>query len=537
MFTQHGLEYAVHIIKSHFGDLVSKACKCLLQKGPLTLQALAQRTQLPRDQLKKCLLVLIQHNCVQAFIPESEETSDLQRNFVQYIAIFDNILHRSRFSKFLQIAAEQLDGQCEELLKGLLQHGRLTLESVIARAVSQKNEGNSESQDAHRANFVRLIHARFVERCPTAQPVLQPVPESALNKRRGAKLSIKQDLPYAFKFAGELLTIEKRAILAAAPSHSERFSVIVDIGSDIDVKSNQRCSSATTGEKRKYEALEMDNETMAAICEKEVLWRANFEEFVRCLRHKACVANVRSKLDVKTGTVLEAILEATRSSEEKVKEETSVPLSMDTILQEVRGRPEGLEMTLEHVRATLNQLGCVPSLAGTEGLYSIDLKNIIANAQNEEVEAVVLNRYGQEAYRIFRFLAKDSRLLETNQISDTTLVDKKEASELLFRLWKDGFLDMERMSSTLPKQATIFLWKVKKDSLWEHVMDTMYHAALNVSQRMDFEREQEQELRQIQPDLMTEALKKRYNRLRRVMLILESSLLKLDDAFMLFNDF
>lgn len=59
--------------------------------------------------------------------------------------------------------------------------------------------GNSESQDAHRANFVRLVHAHFVERCPIAQPVVEPVPESALNKRRGAKLSIKQYLPYAFK--------------------------------------------------------------------------------------------------------------------------------------------------------------------------------------------------------------------------------------------------------------------------------------------------------------------------------------------------
>lgn len=55
----------------------------------------------------------------------------------------------------------------------------------------------------------------------------------------------------------------------------------------------------------------------------------------------------------------------------------SVPLSMDTILQEVRGRPEGLEMTLEHVRADLNQLGCVPSLAGTEGLYSIGMIHFV----------------------------------------------------------------------------------------------------------------------------------------------------------------
>lgn len=55
--------------------------------------------------------------------------------------------------------------------------------------------GNSEGQDAHRANFVRLVNAHFVERCPTAQPVLEPVPKSASNRRRGAKVSIKQYLP------------------------------------------------------------------------------------------------------------------------------------------------------------------------------------------------------------------------------------------------------------------------------------------------------------------------------------------------------
>lgn len=54
--------------------------------------------------------------------------------------------------------------------------------------------GNSEGQDAHRANFVRLVNAHFVERCPTAQPVLEPVPKSASNRRRGAKVSIKQYL-------------------------------------------------------------------------------------------------------------------------------------------------------------------------------------------------------------------------------------------------------------------------------------------------------------------------------------------------------
>ena len=37
---------------------------------------------------------------------------------------------------------------------------------------------------------------------------------------------------------------------------------------------------------RKHEALQMDGKTAAAVDEKEVLWRVNFEEFIRRLRHQ-----------------------------------------------------------------------------------------------------------------------------------------------------------------------------------------------------------------------------------------------------------
>lgn len=431
-----------------------------------------------------------------------------------------------RFSKFLAIVGERLDEQCEELLHGLLQHGRLTLESIINRAISNNNEGNTDVQDAHRANFVRLVNAHFVERCPVAQPGLEPIQASASSRKRGVK---------SFE---ETPTLEKRAVATAAPSESERFSVTVDAGKDIDARSSHQTPSVTSGgKKRKQEALEIDNESIAAICEKEILWRANFEEFVRCLRHKACVANVRSKMDIKAGTVLGAMLLATRGFEENVKVEKSVSLSMDTILQEVRGRSEGLEMTLEHVRSTLNQLGSHSCVSGTDGLYSIDMKNIIEVSKHDEVELVVQKRYGQDAYRIFRLLAKKGGFLETDRISDISLIEKKDAVKILFQLLKDNFLVMERMQSPQLPNRHFLLWKVIKGSLWEHVLDEMYHAALNLSQRIIYEMEQEQELLQMPRDLMTEEQKKRFGRIRNIMLLMESSLLKLDDALMLFHDF
>jgi DNA-directed RNA polymerase III subunit RPC3 len=42
-------------------------CECLLRHGALPLPEIVRRVRLPRGQVKNTLLILIQHNCVQAF--------------------------------------------------------------------------------------------------------------------------------------------------------------------------------------------------------------------------------------------------------------------------------------------------------------------------------------------------------------------------------------------------------------------------------------------------------------------------------------
>ncbi|EOY23206.1 RNA polymerase III subunit RPC82 family protein, putative isoform 2 [Theobroma cacao] len=463
MVTQHGIKYAVLLITTHFGDLVAKVCECLLRKGPLTLQAIVRFTELTSSQVKNSLLVLIQHNCVQAFILEQPGShGDGAKLNSQYIALFNNIIHRWRFPKFLTIVSQKLDKQCVELIEALLLHGRLTLKQMSDRAKSAQNEGDDVILDAVREAFIKLLNAHFVERCPAAEPVLtKPTEEETSARKR---------VPKSAKILEGKETLEQRVLEAATPSEALRFLLVTRTEPAADGgKDENNSSSMTVGKKRKLDALESETEGEATD-EQVVLWRANFEEFIRRLRHKAFIENVRACLDDGAVIVISAMLEATRTAEKKVKTE------------------------------------------------------------NSEVESIVLKRYGRDAYRMFRLLSSTARLLETDKIADTAFVEKKDTTKILYKLWKDDYLHMEKLQLTGARQSQFLLWKVNKNTLWEHVLDEMFHAALNLSLRVAHELEQEKELLNLPQD-------KRVNRLRKVRLLLESSQMKLDDAIMLFHDF
>ncbi|XP_065628247.1 uncharacterized protein LOC136067008 [Quercus suber] len=149
-----------------------------------------------------------------------------------------------------------------------------------------------------------------------------------------------------------------------------------------------------------------------------------------------------------------------------------VPLSLDNIFEEVIKSEEGRVLTLVNVRTSLVQLGCSASARGTADSYSIVLKKIIESAQNDEKLVLAPNR-------------------------------------------------------------NILLWKVNKRPLWEHVLDEMFHAALNLSLRAAYEWDKEKEV--INPlEAMTKEERQKQKNIR---ILLDSSLLKLDDAIMLFHNF
>ncbi|KAL3521537.1 hypothetical protein ACH5RR_019686 [Cinchona calisaya] len=533
MVTQHGIKLAVYLVSSFYGDHNSKVCECLIRRGTLTLAQIIRFTELSRENVRHCLLALIHQNCVQAFSIQQEGAfGEAPKIVTHYMALFDNIIHHMRFPKFIVIVKEELGEECEKVFEALLQHGRLSFSQIVDRHKQTVSKEENFNVDNIQESFTKLVNGRFVERCPAPEPFLAPPSEEETPaKKRGAKSSKVREVSE---------TIEQRALAAAAPMESIRFLVETHNWSDVSDKNNaEKLTAVTIGKKRKQDFLDTDGGLLDKDEKKEVLWRVNFEEFIRRLRHKACIANVMSRLNNECGIVLSAILELTRSSETKVNTGSTASVSINAVYDEVIKKQGGLGMNLERIRACLVELGCEMPTIRIDEEYSIDLKSIIELAQNEEVESIVLKRYGREAYRMFRFLSKSGRLHETDKIADTTFVEKKDAIKILYKLWKDDYLQMEKITVNGARQTQFLLWKVNRQSLWEHVLDEMYHAALNLRLRIADELEQEKEILQMPKDKVTqvEELRKRYERLKKVRIIYESSLMNLDDALMLFHDF
>ncbi|XP_039024467.1 uncharacterized protein LOC120157409 [Hibiscus syriacus] len=165
------------------------------------------------------------------------------------------------------------------------------------------------------SNKCLIEQNRVKMKCPASEPVLTNPTKQELNARKRAAKS--------GKILEEQETLEQRVV---QPPEALRFLLLTQTEPAAEGKDETSSPMVTPGEKRKRDALESETE-YGATDEQVVLWRANFEEFIRRLRHRACIENVKTLLDDGAVTVLKAMLEATRSAEKKVKTENSVPLS------------------------------------------------------------------------------------------------------------------------------------------------------------------------------------------------------------------
>ncbi|XP_056843786.1 uncharacterized protein LOC108810933 isoform X2 [Raphanus sativus] len=515
--TEYGIVYAVHIITVEFGPIVSKVCERLLRKGPLSLREIA-KSDINHNKVKDILSLLIHHNCVQAFSLEPPDGSD-SKAIVQYIVMFNNIIHRVRFDKFSKVVNEELGPQCGSVFDALLTSGRLTLGQLIQKdSCTKKPKGSKEMRDSLR----KLVAARFVERVPSPEPVLGNK-EGPAQKKRGAKILKEPEE-----------TLEERVLEASTPVESIRFPLIFEQGSSSSSADND--SNISEGKRKERD---VDSSSDA---NNEVVWRPNFEELIRRLRHKACVEIVKERRDdQRCAIVLNAMLELGRSQEKKVKTDKSVPMSRDSIYEEVIKTEEGRDMLDDKVKKCLEQLSATSSylpafVIRTDDSYIVDYKSIISVAQKDEVESLVMKRYGKEALRMFRYLSQEDRFVETDRIANALLTEKKVTPQILMKMWKDSYLHMQKLVVT-GVYVPFLLWKVDKAIAWRKMLDEMYHASLNLSLRLIHESDSERELLLLPVDKLEGGLKNRRKKIDDKTILLSNARLNLDDAIMLFHDF
>ena len=438
---------------------------------------------------------------------------------VSYEIELDNVLHRLRYPRFLLHVRECMSKTHELLLEGLLEHGRLRTHQLYSRVTaSPEYDETTKAEIALEKAFGELVEGRFVQRVPIGYRE-----EHQHQRGSGAHEGGGGD---------------------AAGGSGGGGNLPLQSGGSSGGRGGGGGGGGGGGVFRGGGGGGDD----------DALWRVNADEFNRRFRHVACAALVREKVDEMAGHLLLTMLELTRANEAKVNEERSTPVSEADITQATcesnnRAEVEGMKSVIGKLAGDTSELiSCVGETHGGTN-YCVNMRRIVDLIRIKEVEAVVRERFGGPACRIFRLLLL-KRNLEQKQIAEMAMIPIKDTRELLYKLLKAEYIQIQEVARTSDHapSRTFYLWRVDLLRVVEQVGRELYRATSNLRARLIHELDQEREtltlLERAQDKIsrggestvaLTATQRANLVRMRTIATRLESSLLRLDELVLIFN--
>ena len=440
--------------------------------------------------------MLVQHNCV---LPLQTMKSD---DDVVYKIEIDDILHRLRYPRFLLHVRECLGKTHEMLLEGLLEHGRLRSHQLFARASASPGYDRDSNQGKSLEDiFGELVEGRFVERVPIGYGSKQRSVSDGKAEQVGSQATERE---------------KSNDVQSRSTIHDDRHKLSAEV--------------VGLGE------------------EDDALWRVNANEFNRRFRHIACAALVREKVDQSAGHLLLTMLELSRGHEVQVDEERSTSVTEADIMQKLSG--SGAAMQMKNMKSALEKLSAdtselISCIGNTHGgaNYCVNMRRIIDLIRIKEIEAVVRERFGGPACRIFRLLLL-KRNLEQKQIAEMAMIPVKDTRELLYKLLKAEYVQIQEVARTSDHapSRTFYLWRVDLLRVVEQVGRDLYRATSNLRARLLYELSQEKEtlmlLERAQDKStipLTTGQRQNLVRMRTKATRLEGAIMRLDELVLIFN--
>mmetsp|Transcript_12427 Transcript_12427/g.49891 ORF Transcript_12427/g.49891 Transcript_12427/m.49891 type:complete len:336 (+) Transcript_12427:762-1769(+) len=287
----------------------------------------------------------------------------------------------------------------------------------------------------------------------------------------------------------------------------------------------------------------------------DVLWRVNFGHINRCLQHVACAELVREEVNESASRLLLAMLEISRLHGHITNDGAPVQLSEADILERLisdfpQKSASEVEVSLHECLTTLQNdpwkllsAHLMDSAGNIQERYSVDFSRILDMIRVKELEAVVRERFGGPACRIFRLLLLKHNL-EQKQIAEMAMISIKDTRELLYKLLKAHYVQIQEVARTVDHapSRTFYLWHVNLSHVSEHIERELYRALSNLRARMMYEMLRQQEvvhlLERIQDRNLiplTASQRMRVARMKSAATQLESSLLRLDELVLVFS--
>lgn len=505
------------------------------------------------QNLRECMIVLVQHNLVHTYVSKLEKSG---QKLYLYEANLEQILMRLRHPKFLLHVGETLGDNAESVLQALLENGRLRLSQILSSVATKSEVAETVIAGKLQAAFLALLDARYIERAPDCEQEVPPCKEPyGLRRNRPGKGMPGSN--WKQKSTGEISTEE------AEGEDNRRFQI-----PDIFVLKKEKDNIPVLRAKRRKLARITDEEDLGSPSispwdegdSNKVLWRVNAIAFNQVFRHKLCIDAVSEVFGERAGSVAEAMIHLSLQEERKLRVESTALSSAEAIVgacleQRIEPRFSSSEVLALLDSMSMDSCGFLTRYSiNVDALsYTLNLSKIMDRLRLKHVEAVVLQKFGDRACRIFRLLLQ-KRMLEQKQIADAAMLSVKDARELLYQMMKEEFVSIQEVprSSDHAPARTFYLFYIDLPVVLKNVTAQLYEALSSIRARLEFELRQEEDVLGLLDAVadreneegglcpsvvLTVSQRQQVEQVRKIAMLLETLMGRLDDMIALFDNY
>ncbi|XP_064390213.1 DNA-directed RNA polymerase III subunit RPC3-like isoform X2 [Halichondria panicea] len=449
---------ACSLLRESFGELVEKVGTYLLHNGGVSLTDIIGGTGITQNQVKKSLCVLIQHQLV-TFKAHSKGSHMI------YHMTIASVLLMVRYPRCIHTGKVLFGDSGELIIEDLLQQGQSLMSQCIQR-VSERleesltNSGHEVSSVGKivKQQFIALVEGQFVQRVSPCNSEVD-VAQNGAQETGGIKTT----------------TSENKFVL---PSNIEAIRYV-------EGRKRGREEDDAEEEPKAKKMKRSEEESKEEEPDAGIVWHLNFDRFHQYFRDQAIIQAVGERVDSTAACIMRTVLNiVSADTPTLLSQANSTEVYAHQVSERMPPKPklsrEEVEQYLKVLAEDETRLLSLSSIGGG-GEYRVDYKRASELLCQATIEAIVRERFGAKAHRIFRLLIT-KKMLEQLQVAEMAMLPSKEAKEILYTLLAESFVSLQEVPRT-PDYApsrTFYLFTVHLNKVARLLLERCYQTINNL---------------------------------------------------------
>ncbi|XP_030370669.1 DNA-directed RNA polymerase III subunit RPC3 [Scaptodrosophila lebanonensis] len=446
------------VLEQCFGKVVQSVAECLFAASTRTLSQIATATNLTRKEAGLALAVLIKFRLV------SFKASTGNPFLPEYSLKREDVICLLRYSRYIHLVQTKYGNVGASIAEELLNAGSETANGLLLKCLVNA-ENKTENAESYRDTFLRMIGDHYIIKMP------------------------------------ELTT-----------GDDQDDCVPKFLTNECDFFGPPNIDLQLLAKIRKGEASLAD-------ATNSIVWGMNYDRFHQEFRDTVMVDAIERKLGENAAECFRYILKLMYCNTDPWQRRVSNHITFVQLKQAIEKQSNNLDL-MKHLDQYItlladDSLGFLRKVGDMgSGQYVVDLEKSFESLAFACVEAVITERFGSKAARIFRVI-RMKKYIEQEDLQKEAMIPSKEAKSLAYNLFQEQFIHVKVIKKpggggTGPAKS-FYLFQIKSKDTVRMLLDTCFKALYNTIERSNFEKSEHKGLieKSQRLDSIVEAMKER----------------------------